>query len=331
MSKWFDQNEYEKFKGQKENEPDADSGNSFKGGIIWPNPKAGSNGKPNIYKVRFLPNVGTGFYKWYYMHYIPSTVKQRGYYIFCPKTDGMDNFCPICAISSQLYSSGSKDDKAFASQINKSIKYVSNIFVVKDVMDEERDEEYKCEGKVKLYTFPMKVEAKLKAQIKPPKDMDPEDVVGGAIFDPGKDGYDFILKVQMTKKDKNGNDYVNYDDSEFARKSRKLGTDAEIEKIMEDRKDVDEFIDSKRNEYSQEDILNILKEEQLDGFITTELQRFGWVIKEEPEDKKEEIKAEEKSSDEEQETSRKEPETVAEGDDEISAEDKKLLDEIATL
>lgn len=322
MSKWLNKDEYEKFKYERKN----DQQKNDTTGMVWPTPKPGTDQKPEVYKIRFLPNKdNNGFYKKYFYHYISSTIMQKSYYIHCPKTENSDAFCPICAISNKLYNSGSKEDKLFASKINKKVKFVSNIFIVDDPFDKERDENFKCNGKVKLYNFPSKVESKLKAQL---NDIDDE-AIGINIFNPGEEGYDFILKVGKTKPDKYNKTYYNYDLSEFSRKSRPLGTDDEIEEIMNNLFDINEFIKNKNEELSKEDILKIIKDENLDGFIRHELEKYGWITtKENPKQenpKQEEYKSKESTEENENEND------YSNNEDILDESDKKLLEELSNF
>ena len=169
----------------------------------------------------------------------------------------------------------------------------------------ENDDENKVNGTVRLYEFPGKVEAKLKKQI-----TDGKNGLGPSIFDPGEDGYNFILEVGATKKQKNGKVWPDYSLSDFARKSYALGTDEEIKAIMSTTYDIDEYIQGR--ERDEQEIIDALKQNMMFDLVKNERKRAVAIDKdlktddvpkfEEPEDKdkpdeKKEDKPDEKKDD----------------------------------
>lgn len=189
-------------------------------------------------------------------------------FIYCPKTESMDNFCPICAIVSKLYNSTSATDKALGRSLRRGVKYVSNAFIVADPIDEKRDDKDKVVNTNKLFEFGKKIEGIVDTQL------NDDDGIGILAFDP-EDGKDFIIRVGKTPKDAEGNDYWNYDKTSFANNPKPLGSEKEIKKIMEATFNIDEYIGSIKNEKSMEEIIKVLDGERLSGWIDDELVQLG--------------------------------------------------------
>ncbi|MFW6026787.1 MAG: hypothetical protein ACOCRX_10640, partial [Candidatus Woesearchaeota archaeon] len=72
--------------------------------------------------------------------------------MLCPKTFNFENPCPICSVTSKLYK-GTEDDKKEAGRYKRKQKFVSNIFVVDDPRDSEKEKDDKASGKVLIYEF----------------------------------------------------------------------------------------------------------------------------------------------------------------------------------
>ena len=125
------------------------------------------------------------------------------------------------------------------------------------------DEDDKAAGNVKLYEFPQKVEMKLKEEL-----TDSDEGLGPQIFDPGKNGHNFILKVLSTKPTKEGDTWPDYAQSLFSRKASALGTNAEIEEIMGRRIDVNEYIAGLKK--SEDEVEKALREEMIYELIKDE-------------------------------------------------------------
>jgi hypothetical protein len=187
-------------------------------------------------------------------------------FFLCKKTYGVEEFCPLCEATRKLYM-GSAADKKMAYTYKRKEKFVGNFYVIDDPRDSEREDKDKVNGTVKLYEFPGKVEMKLKEQI-----TDSKYGLGPSIFDPGTDGYDFIIKVLSTKKDDKGNVWPDYSNSEFSRKPYPIKkTDEEIKKIMESRIDIGEYI--KSMEKTDEEVIAVLKSEMLWDLVKDEWNR----------------------------------------------------------
>lgn len=254
MSKWIDKSLFENFVNEKESEKEKNTSGVRRMEKVWPTPEAGTEDKPKVYEGRFLPDVKGKFTKQYFYHMFKMGDKWQ--FVLCPKTHDFENYCPFCSAVNKLYT-GSKADKEAAPQYKRKSKHVANWFIVNDPRDVSiNDEEKKSTGKIKLYEFPDKVDSKLKTEI-----LDKKEGLQASIFDPGPDGHNFILRVKQTKKDAKGNQYPDYSDSSFSRKSSPLGSDAEIRKIMESRYSIDDYI--KELEMTPEEMEKILKNEML--------------------------------------------------------------------
>lgn len=263
MGKWLNKEMFNKFKEKKQNEAEDNTGGS---GAFprWKTPQMGTD-KPKVYEIRFLPDQDGNFYKQYYYHFI--RVGEKGQYILCPKTNGMDKFCPYCAVSGILFQ-GDKEDKNRAKSFKRNERYVGNILIVKDPRDSEQEnEQYKNSGTVKLYEFPKVIESKVKSEI-----TDEENGYGMAIFDP-EEGYNFILKVGSKKPDTNGKVWPEYGDSMFARKSSAIAdTDEGIEELMSQRVSLNEYLAS--IEVSPDKFKELLKADLLFDLVEKDFNRF---------------------------------------------------------
>lgn len=284
MSKWINNDLFGQFQKQKKEEKEKQStsqGFQSRSEFIWETPERGTDTQPKIYTIRFIPDQTGMFYKEYSYHMFKSGDKWM--FSICPKTEGFDKFCPICAVTSRLYT-GTAADKVMASSYKRKKKFVGNIYIVDDIRDAERQEvSEKCNGKVKLYEFPQKVEAKLKEEI-----TDTKHGLGPCVFDPGPEGYNFLLKVGSTKKDGAGKEWPDYANSTFERRPQSLGTDEEIDKIMKSCININDYITSLKK--SDEELIKIVKDEMLFDLIKDDvvqyqakLRRVSTVIEDIPE------------------------------------------------
>jgi hypothetical protein len=267
MSKWINTDLFGQFQKQKKEEKEKQPSTGFQSRteFIWETPDKGTDTQPKIYTIRFIPDQKGVFYKEYSYHMFKSG--EKWVFAICPKTEGFDKFCPVCAATSKLYT-GTAADKVMAANYKRKKKYVGNITIVDDPRDSERQEEKdKCNGKVKLYEFPQKVEAKLKEEI-----TDSKNGLGPAIFDPGPDGFNFLLKVGATKKDGAGKEWPDYANSTFSRRPEALGTDEEIDKIMKSTIGIDDYINSLKK--SDEELVKIMKDEMLYDLIKDDVENY---------------------------------------------------------
>lgn len=316
MSKWINKKLFESYVAEKEKEVSEKPNFMKRSDFVWQSPTAGTVDKPKVYEGRLLPDPKSKFTMKYHYHMWKSGDKWMFY--LCPKTYGMDKFCPICSVVSSLYS-GTADDKKTAFKMKRKERYVSNFYIVSDPRDKEIDDDNKkSSGKVKLYEFPAKLESKIKNET-----LDKKEGLGDAIFDPGDEGHNIIIKIKSTKPNERGETFPDYSDSTFSRKSYPLrDTDKEISDIMASTYSLDEYI--KGMEMSKDDTIKMLKNEMLWEMVESDWARnFGDVDKKE-EPKKVVAKEESKA---------KEPEKKKEADD-VPAEigdDTELLDELKEL
>lgn len=277
MSKWINKDLFQKFQEEKKIEKEKPSQRTGPNRmeLLW-RPERGTQERPRVYEGRFLPDPSDNFYSRYYYHMFRSGDSWQ--FFLCPKTHDFENYCPFCSVTSKLYM-GSAADKKSAYNYKRKERFVGNFFVVDDPRDAEKeDDSDKSSGKLKLYEFPGKVEAKLKEEI-----TDTRNGLGPSIFDPTDDGYNFILKIGATKPDSNKNVWPDYSASVFARRSSAIGDDKEIEKTMEERHDLGEYI--KTLERPEEDVVNVLKQLMLWPLIEDEYKRANKIESEkEPED-----------------------------------------------
>lgn len=259
MSKWLNDSDFESFIEEKKHEQEARTKEAGprRTDIIWQTPERGTSDSPNDYELRFLPSPKGKPYRKIYYHMSQNPATNRWTFILCPKTHNFENYCPLCSATSKLYM-GDKEDKKMADNYKRKIKYVSNIFVIDDFRDAKRakDDLTPFTGRVLVYEFPGKVESKLAQEL-----VDRKHGLGPAIFDPGPNGYNFLLRVGATKPSgAQKKVFPNYDDSKFIPRPSALGTDNEIEKIMEQRHDLDEYIGSMERD-----------NDFLKGFLQTEM------------------------------------------------------------
>jgi len=254
MSKWLKKDSYDMFADQKQKESDNDTQATTGFYKKWKNPQMGTTERAKEYKVRLLPDVESGFYKDYMYHGFMSGETFK--YLLCEKTHGMDKFCPWCEATKILYQ-GNESDKRKASDYKRKTRFVSNIYITEDPRDADvKDENYKVGGQIRLYEFPATVESKIKNEI-----TDTEQGYGMSIFDP-ETGFDFIIKVKAKPKDKNGKEWPDYGDSMFARRASPIAdTEDEVERLMGDRVNLDEYIDSLKISVKEHE--ELLKSEML--------------------------------------------------------------------
>ena len=265
MSKWINKDLFDKFQEVKKDEKENQKNTSGmrRSEFVWETPEKGTFDSAKTYEGRFIPDKSGNFYQKYYYHMFKSGEKWT--FILCNKTHNFDNYCPFCSVTSKLYT-GTAADKQMAQSYKRKEKFVGNFYIVNDPRDADREDDRKVNGTVKLYEFPGKVEMKLKEEI-----TDTRNGLGPDIFDPGDGGFNFILKVNATKKDRNGNIWPEYSNSTFARRPEALGTDAEIDGIMEQTIDLMEYVSQLQR--TDEEIVNILKAEMVWTFVENEWRK----------------------------------------------------------
>lgn len=258
MSKWVNNEKFEKFKNQKKEEkskPDQKSGGGFF--KIWRNPQKGTQDKPKTYKVRLLPDKNGDFYFKYFYHFF-QTEDEKTYSILCEKTHGMDHFCPWCSVNQQLWK-GNSSDKKLAYRYKRNERFVANVYIVDDPRDADAEKDNKVAGSVRLYEFPAAVEGKIANEL-----TNDDEGFGPSIFDPER-GHDLHIKVAAKKPDKNKVVWPDYSLTEFSRKPYAIGTEDEIKEIMDSVYDLTDYINKKG--ISWEDHEKILKQELVWDYV----------------------------------------------------------------
>lgn len=271
MSRWINKDLFENYVQEKEQEA-APKQFVRRSDILFPTPEMGTTEKPKVYEGRFLQDPKGKFTLKYMYHGFKVGEKFKSF--LCEKTHGLDNFCPFCTATQKLYM-GNTNDKKAAGNYKRKNRNVGNWYVVDDPRDAEREADKKINGTVRIYEFPDKVESKLKAEI-----TDKKNGLGPAIFDPGEDGFNFLLKAKATKKDDTGKVWPDYSDSTFSRKPYALGTDKEIKTIMESTHDLTEYIESLR--VSDDELKSILKTEMLWELVEADWNKYKGVQTPEP-------------------------------------------------
>lgn len=266
MSKWINKDLFNKFVEQKKNEKDKPSGGLRRSELAWKNPERGTVDKAKVYTGRFLPDPKGQFYKKYYYHMFQ--IGDQWAFFLCPKTYHFEDYCPWCSISSKLWT-GTKADKSAAYNYKRKEKFVANWYVINDPRDAEVEDDEKVSSTVKMYEFPSKVESKLKEQI-----TDTTNGLGPLIFTPDKEGFDFIIKVTSTKKDRNGKVWPDYSLSEFSRKPHAIAeSEKAIEAIMRSTIDLDDYIADMERDW--EDVVDTLKQLMLWDMVSDEVSKSG--------------------------------------------------------
>lgn len=258
---------FKKFKEEKNAEKE--TGGINRSEMVWKTPEKGTAENPKTYILRLLMDANDDFYKTFHYHMFYSSSKEKWEFVLCNKTFNFTNYCPLCAAVSKLYT-GSSEDKKVAYNFKRKVKHCCNAYISKDPRDADKIAEEKSEGKVFIYEFPTKVESKIKGEMN-----DAEYGAGMNLFDPGKDGFDFILKVGATKPMQDGankgKSFPDYGDSKFAnRPSAIADSDDVIDVAMESRHDLSKYIESmtKDDEY----VIDILKKEMLWDLVKVEVE-----------------------------------------------------------
>lgn len=135
---------------------------------------------------------------------------------------------PVSEYNSKLWNSGIESDKEIARKQKRRLKYVANVYIVKDSGNPEN------EGKVFLYQFGKKIFDKLNDLMNP--QFEDEDPVNP--FDLWE-GANFRLKIRQFEG------YPNYDKSEFDAPAPLSDDDAELERIYNAEHSLQELIDPK--------------------------------------------------------------------------------------
>jgi len=133
---------------------------------------------------------------------------------------------PVSEYNSKLWNSGLESDKELARKQKRRLKYIANVYVVKDSANPEN------EGKVFLYQFGKKIFDKLNDLMNP--SFEDEAPVNPFDF---WEGANFRLKIRQFEG------YPNYDKSEFDAPSALSDDDEDLEAIWEKQHSLQELLD----------------------------------------------------------------------------------------
>jgi len=141
-------------------------------------------------------------------------------------TIGKDD--PVSEFNSKLWNSGVEQDKEQARKQKRRLKYISNVYIVKDSGNPDND------GKVFMYQFGKKIFDKLNDLMNP--SFEDESPVNPFDF---WEGANFRLKIRQFEG------YPNYDKSEFDGPSPLFEDDDELEGVWKQQHSLQELVDEK--------------------------------------------------------------------------------------
>ena len=163
--------------------------------------------------IRFLPEIDGEDCPWVKL-YSHAFQGMGGWYIENSLTT-LNQKDPVSELNSELWNTGSEEDKNIARARKRKTTYISNILVIKDEANPQN------EGKVFLFKYGTKIFEKIQEKMKPEfKDEEP--------INPFNmwDGCNFKLKIRKV------GGYTNYDKSEFDSPSALFsGDENKMEKI----------------------------------------------------------------------------------------------------
>jgi hypothetical protein len=135
---------------------------------------------------------------------------------------------PVSDLNSELWNTGSEEDKNIARIRKRKTTYISNVLVIKDEANPQN------EGKVFLYKYGTKIFDKIKERMKPEfKDEDPNNP------------FDFWTGANFKVKIRKVGGFTNYDKSEFDSSTPLFGgDDNKIEKIWKQEHNLKQFMEA---------------------------------------------------------------------------------------
>ena len=133
--------------------------------------------------------------------------------------------CPVCEHNGQLWNSGVDANKEVARKQKRKLTYMSNIYVVKDPANPEK------EGGIYLFKYGKKIFDKLTAAMQP--EFEDEESI---------DPFDFWKGANFKLKAKSVAGYRNYDSSEFAAPGALLDDDDALEALWKKQYSLNEFV-----------------------------------------------------------------------------------------
>lgn len=189
----------------------------------------------NTYLLRLLPYVddmNATFFHYFYHGWNSRSTGQYVEYV-CPKTFGENN-CFLCTKRFAHYNRGNSNedlDRKLSYMLKQKERHLVNVYVLDDPTNEENN------GQVKVLRFTKTVHAKFHDAISG----EDSDEFGYRVFDLGKAGCNFKLKVETTVDGKN--EFTSYANSRFTAPSPIPGmTEDKIEKIYTACYDLSQFV-----------------------------------------------------------------------------------------
>lgn len=174
--------------------------------------------------IRFLPEIDGEDCPWVKV-YSHAFQGMGGWYIENSLTT-LQQKDPVSELNSELWNTGSEEDKNIARSRKRKTTYISNILVIKDEANPQN------EGKVFLYKYGTKIFDKIQEKMKP--EFKDEDAINPFDF---WNGCNFKLKIRKI------GGYTNYDKSEFDSPSALFGGDeAKMEKIWKQQHSLQAFM-----------------------------------------------------------------------------------------
>jgi hypothetical protein len=174
--------------------------------------------------IRFLPEIDGEDCPWVKV-YSHAFQGMGGWYIENSLTT-LNQKDPVSELNSELWNTGSEEDKNIARSRKRKTTYISNILVIKDEANPQN------EGKVFLFKYGTKIFDKIQEKMKP--EFKDEQAINPFNF---WEGCNFKLKIRKI------GGYTNYDKSEFDSPSALFsGDDVRIEKIWKQQHGLQPFI-----------------------------------------------------------------------------------------
>lgn len=224
----------------------------------------GTAENPNTYEFRYLPEASKSFYKSYFYHM--KSINDKWNYMICPKTFDAEAYCPICAAVQKLYK-GTSDDKLLAKDWKRKQRYAANVLIIDDPRDaSQNDVEKKVVGKVLMFEFPGEIEKVLRGEIE-----DKKRGIGYLTFDPGDEGYNFVLKVGAKPGDKPGSTWPTYTLQLAKRPCAIADNDVEIQALLDKTYNLDDYLNA--SVVTEEHMIKLMKEGLIYDFIKFDYER----------------------------------------------------------
>lgn len=251
MANWINDDLFKKFKEQVQEEESKNINDNVDFSVLWQKPVKGTSKKPEKYVVRLVPDKNKDLFKSEHFHFFK--VEDNWKFYLCPKTFDNEAYCPFCAVTAKLYK-GTDEDKKLASQYKRKEQYITNAYIVSDPRDEDRDDDKKVNGTIKIYEFPKVLKNIIQESM-----LDDDLNIGINAYNPYSDGYDFIIKIGAKDKDKSGQEWPDYSLSSFSRQQYPiLEDDEDIDELMKTTHDLTEYLKSRKA--SESAMIDTLKE-----------------------------------------------------------------------